>query len=110
MASTATWRDVVQEALATNGVEELTDRALIVLEREMQVLADDGDLRAMARASTAGNLALVAEVTRGAIDLADAPLPPQAAAFARELARRNVPMTELARTYRVVQHVIWQLG
>ena len=36
--------------------------------------------------------------------------PPQAVAFARELARRNLPVSDLARAYRVAQRALWHWG
>src|SRR4051794_11501215 len=104
----ATW----QEALAAEMVDlgRLADVAMEVLDREVPVLREDGDLHDLARASALANLQLLADIVSGNIALADADPPSQAVAFARELARRNVPMSELARTYRVVQHAMWRVG
>jgi DNA-binding PucR family transcriptional regulator len=106
----ATWQDVLTAALSEQGAEGLADLALAALDRAMPVLSEDEDLRDLARASSMANVLLVADIARGAAELRDAVPPPQAVAFARELARRNVPMTELARAYRVVQHAMWRMG
>jgi DNA-binding PucR family transcriptional regulator len=105
-----TWQSVLDAALARTGVDGLAATAVDALAREWDVLRDDPDLRDLARRSAAANLALVAEVARGDLDLATAEPPPQAIAYARELARRNVPMAELARSYRIAQHVMWRFG
>lgn len=69
-----------------------------------------GDMLRLARRSVAANLRLVADLLRGDVEL-DAVEPPVAAVvYCRELARRNVPMTELARAYRVGQHAVWRFG
>jgi hypothetical protein len=110
MARARTWRDVLQDAIDERGEADLTEVALGAVAHETDLLRDDPDLAVLARASTAANLALVAELARGAVTLTDVVPPPQAVAFARELARRNVPMTELARAYRLVQHAMWRFG
>jgi hypothetical protein len=110
MAASPSWRTVLEAALAEHGVEGLADRAVETLEREAPLLLADPDLRDLARRSSAANLELVADIARGRVGLGDVEPPPQAAAFARELARRNVPMSELARAYRVVQHLMWRFG
>src|SRR5689334_16795282 len=104
----ATW----QEALAAELTEvgHLADIAMEVLDREVPVLREDSDLHDLARASALANLQLLADIVSGNLALADADPPSQAVSFARELARRNVPMSELARTYRVVQHAMWRVG
>jgi hypothetical protein len=110
MGRAATWRDVLQEAIGELGVGALTELAVEALAAETDLLEGDADMRALVKSSTAANLQLVAEMARGAIGLADVVPPPQAVAFARELARRNVPMAELARAYRLVQHAMWRFG
>ncbi|HYF24707.1 MAG TPA: helix-turn-helix domain-containing protein [Baekduia sp.] len=110
MVSGPTWREVVQRALDEQGVDALTRDALDALEREMPALRADDDLRQLARGSVAATLAVAVEMTRGSIGLDDYSPPPQAVAFARELAHRNVPMSELARSYRITQHVVWRFG
>ncbi|MDX6663831.1 MAG: hypothetical protein QOG68_37 [Solirubrobacteraceae bacterium] len=106
----ATWQHVLGAVLTEQGAGALADVALESLDREMPLLRDDADLRELARSSAVANLLLVAEIARGAVALADVVPPAQAIAFARELARRNVPMSELARTYRVGQHSMWRFG
>jgi DNA-binding PucR family transcriptional regulator len=106
----ATWQAVLASELTEQGAGRLADVAVAALEREMPLLRADGDLRDLARSSTVANLLLVADIAAGAVALAEAAPPSQSVAFARELARRNVPMSELARTYRVVQHEMWRVG
>jgi DNA-binding PucR family transcriptional regulator len=110
MARRVTWREALEEAIGDGGVTALTDLAVEALAQETDLLEDDPDMRALARSSSAANVALVAELARGSLQLADVVPPPQAAAFARELARRNTPMAELARAYRIVQHALWRYG
>jgi hypothetical protein len=110
MAGVMTWRDILVTAIGERGPDALTDLAVRALEREMTLIGGDEDLLALARSSSAANLALVAELTRGSVRIDEAAPPPQAAAFARELARRNVPMAELARAYRIVQRAMWRFG
>src|SRR4051794_7612994 len=97
MVRTVTWRDVLEAAIAEQGTDALTQLAVDAVEHETDLLDGDVDLRALARSSTAANLTLVADLARGGVHLVDATPPAQAVAFARELARRNVPMAELAR-------------
>lgn len=106
----ATWQAVLASELTEQGAGRLADVAVAALEREMPLLRTDEDLRDLARSSTVANLLLVADIAAGAVTLHDAAPPSQSVAFARELARRNVPMSELARTYRVVQHEMWRVG
>lgn len=106
----AAWRDVLAAELTEGNVGRLADVAMEVLGREVAVLREDDELRDLARASTLSNLQMLADIVSGNLALGDAEPPPQAAVFARELARRNVPMSELARTYRVVQHAMWRVG
>jgi DNA-binding PucR family transcriptional regulator len=104
------WRRVVSAALDAAGIDDLADRVVATLVAESPVMSAYGDLQEFARRSTAANLGLVADMLRGTVDLATTDPPPQASAYARELARRNVPMTELARAYRVAQHEMWRFG
>jgi hypothetical protein len=97
-------------ALAERGPEELAAQAVEVLVRESADVHDDPDLRELAQRSAAAMIAYVAGVIRGEVALEPSESPPQAVAYARELARRNVPMTELARAYRVGQRVMWRFG
>jgi hypothetical protein len=110
MATPSAWREVLGAALADVGVEGLAAQATREIVRESPAVHGDPDLRELAHRSTAANLHLVAGIARGEIDLQAADPPPQAVAYARELARRNVPMSELARAYRVGQHVMWRFG
>ena len=96
--------------LTEGNLGRLADVAMVVLDREVPELLADPDLRDLARASALANLQMLADIVSGNLSLADADPPSQAVAFARELARRNVPMSELARTYRVVQHAMWRVG
>src|SRR5690349_11999028 len=108
----ATWQDVLAAELTEGNLGRLADVAMVVLDREVPPLRgrEAADLRDLARASVLANLQLLADVVSGNVALEDAETPSQAVAFARELARRNVPMSELARTYRVVQHAMWRVG
>jgi hypothetical protein len=108
--ATATWQDVLVAELTDERASMLADLAIASIEREMPFLHEDAGLRELARTGTLANLRLVADISAGVVALRDAAPPPQAIAFARELARRNVPMTELARAYRVVQHEMWRFG
>lgn len=104
------WRTVLDAAIAERGVENLAAEAVEVLARESPDVHADPDLRELARRSAAAILAYVAGVIRGEGELETSESPPQAVAYAREMARRNVPMTELARAYRVGQRVLWRYG
>jgi len=106
----ATWQDVLAAELTEGNLGRLADVAMEVLDREVPVLREDADLHDLARASALANLQMLADIVGGNLALADADTPSQAVGFARELARRNVPMSELARTYRVVQHAMWRVG
>jgi hypothetical protein len=106
----ATWQAVLAGELTDQNAGRLADVAMAALERDMPLLREQDDLRELARAAVLANLGLVAAMASGTVALADAEPPPQVVAFARELARRNVPMAELARTYRVVQHAMWRVG
>lgn len=110
MATTSGWRTVMDAALAERGPDELAARAVEVLVRESPDVHTDPDLRELAQRSAAAMIAYVTGVIRGEVALEPAESPPQAVAYARELARRNVPMTELARAYRVGQRVMWRFG
>ena len=86
----------------------MRDMASAALEGALPILRTDADLLAAARASSAANLALVFSVLRGEVGRSRDRPPPQAISFTRELARRNVPVAELERGYRVVQHTLWR--
>ncbi|MEX2196626.1 MAG: helix-turn-helix domain-containing protein [Thermoleophilaceae bacterium] len=108
MARPAMWQRTLLAAGRELGVDGLAAIAVGALERELEVLREDPDLLDAARASTVANLALVEQLASGDVSLGELEPPPQAAAFARELARRNVPVGELGRAYRVAQLALWR--
>jgi hypothetical protein len=110
VAAVTRWQDVVLGAGAERGFNYLWELASDGLEEALPLLRTDPDLLAAARSSSAGNLALVFSLVRGEIATTEVEQPPQAAAFTRELARRNVPVTELERAYRMVQRRMWRWG
>ncbi|MCW3038247.1 MAG: hypothetical protein JWM31_152 [Solirubrobacterales bacterium] len=79
-----------------------------VLSRELLVLREDPALLEAARSSSSANLALIVEIVQGRLQMEDFVPPPQAVAFARELARRNVAVAELGRAYRLAQRALWR--
>ena len=109
MVASTGWAPVLEAAFASRGLDALAAQAVEVLVRESPEVHADPDLRELARRSAIANLELVAGVLRGEAELG-VQSPPQAVAYARELARRNVPVGELARAYRVGQHVMWRFG
>jgi phage FluMu protein gp41 len=80
------------------------------LREQLGLLRDDADLGEIARSSSAANLTLLLELTEGSVALAEITPPPQATTFARALARRNIPVVELSRAYRISQRSIWRWG
>ncbi len=108
MKRTTTWQEAILEAGSELGFAGLTDIVSAVLQQELAVLRDDPQLMDAARSSSAANVALVVEIVRGSLSMDDFQPPPQAVAFARELARRNVAVTELGRAYRLAQHALWR--
>src|SRR3954453_493415 len=108
MAAVETWQDAVTAALAELGIGGLGTIAFEALESELPLLRDEPDLAEAARASVLANVALILDFASGAASLADLEPPPAAVAFTRELARRNVPVAELDRAYRGVQHALWR--
>src|SRR3982751_548285 len=104
------WREILVEALGEHGTRELAVESVVALEEQSPLVRGDADLRDLAMRSSAANVEFVADLVRGAATLDEYELPAPVAAFARELARRNVPMTELALAYRVAQHVMWRFG
>ncbi len=108
MNAVSSWQEAVLaggESIGINGLVEITVRALV---DELPVLADDEDLLEAARSSSAANIAVVVEMAEGTVSLGDLEPPPQATAFARELARRNVPVADLGHAYRVAQRALWR--
>src|SRR4051794_24808079 len=108
MAAVATWQDAVLAALDELGAERLAEIAFEALEAELPLLRAEPDLSEAARASVLANVGLVLDFASGAASLADLEPPPPAAAFTRELARRNVPVAELDHAYRLAQHALWR--
>jgi DNA-binding PucR family transcriptional regulator len=107
-ADPKSWREVLLEAGLEVGVDGLVDVAADALAQGLPVLRDDADLRDAARRSAAANVQLLLAIVQDQGDLDDIEPPPAAMAFARELARRHVPVSELGRAYRVAQHAMWQ--
>ncbi|WP_354698739.1 hypothetical protein DSM112329_04432 [Paraconexibacter sp. AEG42_29] len=108
MAETTTWRQVLLAAGLDVGVDRLVEVAAVAIEEQLPFLRDDADLRDAARRSAAANLELMLHLVQDPGVLDDLEPPPAAMAFARELARRHVPVADLGRAYRVAQHVLWQ--
>jgi hypothetical protein len=108
MAAVETWQDAVTTAIGDLGIRGLGAIAFEALEAELPLLRDEPDLAEAARASVLANVALILELASGAASLADLEPPPAAVAFTRELARRNVPVAELDRAYRLAQHALWR--
>src|SRR3954454_21698442 len=108
MGAVETWQDAVTAALGDLGVGGLGAIAFEALEAELPLLRDEPDLAEAARASVLANVGLVLDIASGAASLDDLEPPPAAVAFTRELARRNVPVAELDRAYRLAQHALWR--
>lgn len=108
MMMVATWQAAVVAGGRDQGVDGIASIAIRALEQELPVLLEDPDLREAARASTVANIDLAVSLVQGSISLSHLDPPPQAAAFTRELARRNVPVAELDRAYRVAQLALWR--
>ena len=106
----ASWRDVLVEALGARSARDLAAQTVAGLEEQSPRIREDPDLRELALRSSEANLEFVADLVRGSLTLTEYEPPPSVTAFARELARRNIPMTELALAYRVGQHVMWRFG
>ena len=105
-----TWQEAMLAAGAERGWDSLVAIASEALEAELPILRGDPDLLEVARSSSAANVALVAQLIRDPPGPGQLEPPPQAIAFARELARRNVPDAELSRAYRVAQLALWRWG
>jgi PucR C-terminal helix-turn-helix domain/GGDEF-like domain len=108
MATATRWQDAVLAAGRELGAERLGAIAADALVEQLPRLNADPDLRDAARASVLANVGLIVEVMAGSVSLSQAAPPPAAIAFTRELARRNVPVAELDRAYRVAQHALWR--
>jgi hypothetical protein len=102
------WRQTMLMAGLELGLEGMTDIGFGAMEGELAILREDPDLRASARRSAAANVTLLVTVLQDAVPPQELEPPPAAAAFARELARRNVPVSELGRAYRLAQHALWR--
>lgn len=107
-SATLTWREALLAGGAGIGLEALTDIVGAALEDELPLLRSDPDLKLLARQSSAANVDYTVGIVSGTLELDDYEPPPQAIAFARELARRNVPVVELGRAYRLAQHALWR--
>jgi DNA-binding PucR family transcriptional regulator len=107
MERVATWQAALLDAGQEAGIDALVGIVLEALEQELPVLCTDEDLKDAARSSSAANVALIIELVQEHIRLDEYESPPQAAAFVRELARRNVPVAQLARAYRVAEIALW---
>jgi hypothetical protein len=110
MLTGPSWRAVVVEALDERGIDDLATQSVEALKRGSELVRADPELQELAHRSAAANLQLVADLGAGALTLDELESPAAVAAFAREFARRNVPMTELALAYRVGQHTTWRFG
>lgn len=108
MTTGDSWREVLLKAGLELGIERLADIAAAAIQEQLPILREDAELRDAARRSAAANLEMVLEIVQDQTVLADVQPPPAAMAFARDLARRHVPVAELGRAYRVAQHVLWK--
>ncbi|WP_205697089.1 CdaR family transcriptional regulator [Conexibacter sp. SYSU D00693] len=102
------WQQTLLVAGAEVGLDALVDLVTEELAAALPGLRDDPDLLDAARASSAANVALLVEVGQRGAPLTDIDPPVAAVAFAQELARRNVPVADLTRAYRVAQHALWR--
>lgn len=107
MHAVSSWQEAVIVGGNEVGVRRLVDIVVAALIEELPILRNDPDLLEAARSSSAANIAVVVEIAEGTVSLSDLDPPPQATAFARELARRNVPVVDLGHAYRVAQQALW---
>ncbi|MGW4565131.1 PucR family transcriptional regulator [Streptomyces sp. NPDC004561] len=77
----------------------------VVVESE-PIYADDQALVDVLVASAEGNLATLVQVFRYELDLGTVDAPPAAIHFARRLAQRGIPVSVLARAYRLGQQCV----
>lgn len=110
MGEVHTWQAALLAGERETGVGALVDIVVGALCQELPVLRDDPDLLTIARRSAAANIAVITDLAGGTFALSELEPPPQAVAFARELARRNLPVSDLARAYRVAQRALWHWG
>lgn len=108
MNAVTSWQDAVLAGGQSTGIDGLVDIVVDAMIAELPVLGEDADLVEGARSSSAANIAIVVEMAQGTVSLRDLEPPPQASAFARELARRNVPVADLGHAYRVAQRSLWR--
>lgn len=108
MNTVTSWQDAILAGGHETGIDGLVEIVVRALMDELPVLRDDPDLVEGARSSTAANIAVVVEMAEGTVSLGDLEPPPQASAFTRELARRNVPVADLGHAYRVAQRQLWR--
>jgi hypothetical protein len=104
------WRPILAAALREHDLDELARETVEASAATSETVRESPELMELARRGAAANLALVAAVSSGELSLREAELPPHAAAYARELARRNIPVSELARGYRIGQRAMWRFG
>src|SRR3954468_4598150 len=104
MAATEVWQDAVTTAIRELGADGLGTIAFEALEAGLPLLRAEPDLAASTRASVFANVALIMDVARGVGSLGDIARPRAAVSFTRDLPRRNVPVAELDRAYRLSQH------
>jgi hypothetical protein len=107
---TDNWQRALVDGFRELGWETLTDIVVDALTDEIEVLRNDPELVASARSSTQANLGIIRDVIGGGLSLAEVEPPPQAVAFARDLARRNVGVGELDRAYRIAALALWRWG
>lgn len=108
MHAVSSWQEAVIAGGNAVGLARLVDIVVSALVDELPILRNDPDLLQAARSSSAANIAIVIEIAEGTVSPADLDPPPQATAFARELARRNVPVVDLGHAYRVAQQALWR--
>ncbi|WP_280370659.1 PucR family transcriptional regulator [Nocardia wallacei] len=95
--------DFVAETLRSDTLEQVVDRLDLTIVRRVPELADR-DMRRDLQASTRAHaLAVLGGLTQ---DKMDYPVPPEAHAFARTLARRGHDLRLLLRTYHVGQEAV----
>ncbi len=101
------WQDPVLAGEQEDGLAAMVEIVLTALKHELPVLLDDPDLLAAARSGMAADIAVALDLTAGTLSLSDLEPTPQATAFARQLARRNLPVADLNRAYRVAVRALW---
>jgi hypothetical protein len=102
------WQEVLLAAGKDRAVQRMSVVVADALAEELPLLKDDPDLFAAASSTAAAAIVVVLDVAMYSRGLGDVRAPAAAGAFTRELARRNVPVAELDRAYRVAQHTLWR--